>query len=147
MGHNSMANAKRPYPLVALECSLSGLFSDVNPHGRNKNAETPDGRFLKYIPDDFLDEMQKTAKEYATIVQNQYDRNKTIDKYSKMKRRTPEAEMVLQRLLREQESEKPKEDAILKSLAEQFKEIEEADGFVGKWLMEGFAQEMDGVLP
>lgn len=62
VGYNLTADAVQPYPLGALACSLSDLFTSVNPYGWHKGMDIPDGRFLKYVPDGFLDEMQKLAK-------------------------------------------------------------------------------------
>lgn len=143
IGHNLTANAVQPYPVGALECSLSDLFTSVNPYGWNKNMDIPDGRFLKYVPDGFLDEMQKLAKEYALIEQKQYDRRKTIDKYLKMKRKSPGDEAVLQQLTTEKETEEANENARLEEIISRFRELAQTDGLAEKWL-ESFVREFDG---
>lgn len=142
VGYNLTADADQPYPLGALECSLSDLFTSVNPYGWNKSMDIPDGRFLKYVPDGFLDEMQKLAKEYALIEQKQYDRRKTIDKYLKMKRESPADEAVLQQLITEKETEEANENARLEEIISRFRELAQTDGLAEKW-MESFAREYD----
>ena len=65
--NNTSKTTDAPYTLPVSNISISDLFENVN---------VADGRFLKYVPDDFLTFEQKIAKLEALLEQDEYVRRK-----------------------------------------------------------------------
>lgn len=68
VAHNSTNEiADAPYTLPAFNISIADLFNNIN---------TTDGRFLKYVPNEFLSPEQIRSKQIALVEQEEYVQKK-----------------------------------------------------------------------